>query len=149
MKAFQKAWQSAVERIGQIQGKAYGTNPHAGRHYYGQRAADIGLDPRIRQIMMHHRSIGSQLRYQVPSPEQVDVVLEAAQRRILAAVLDAKPETGEDEPNRTFDGDDLVSLLSTTSKLTLNGNERLGGEIDIEIDPLSLMSGWKLYKRLG
>lgn len=63
---YQKALQNAVERIGLVFGKSYGTTAHGSRHAYGQRARRAGIDPLIIQRIMHHCSPESQQVYTQP-----------------------------------------------------------------------------------
>lgn len=60
---YQKALQNAVERVGLIFGKPYGTTAHGLRHAYGQRARRGGIDSLIIQRIMHHCSPDSQHVY--------------------------------------------------------------------------------------
>jgi integrase len=57
----------AVEKIGLIVSKNKGTTEHGHRHAYGQRLKNAGLDDRIKQMAMHHKSIKSQKIYTEPT----------------------------------------------------------------------------------
>lgn len=61
-----KALQRAVERIGLVFGKDYGTTAHGLRHAYAQRARHGGINPIIIQRIMHHCSPESQKVYTQP-----------------------------------------------------------------------------------
>ncbi|MGE5503962.1 MAG: hypothetical protein ACM31L_06015 [Actinomycetota bacterium] len=144
--SFQEAWQGALKKIGLSQNKLLGTNPHAARHWYGQRAADLGIDPRIRQVMMHHRNVISQLRYQRPSAEQVNHHIENAQKRMLSAMGRDVSTIGEDAVLEKFDDVGMESLLLTTEQESLMSPlEEFGGRFDC--DPAGVMSSWKLFRQ--
>lgn len=66
MSQYQKALQAAVERIGLVSGKSYGTTAHGPRHAYAQRARNGGIDPIIIQRILHHCSLESQQVYTQP-----------------------------------------------------------------------------------
>ena len=119
-----------------------------GRHYYGQRAADMGIDPRLRQIMMHHTSIFSQFGYQMPSPDQVDAHLDRAQQKMLAGCPGVSA-AGAGRVAADIESDDLDTLLSECAGPMPSdaGLPRFWGSS--EVDPLGLMSSWKLYRGLG
>lgn len=68
--SYQKALQSAVERIGLNFGKIYGTTAHGPRHAYGQRARRGKINEIIIQRLMHHCSPDSQLVYTQPEQEE-------------------------------------------------------------------------------
>ena len=77
---YQKALQGAVERIGLVFGKTYGTTAHGPRHAYAQRARHGGIDPVIIQRIMHHCSPESQRVYTQPeAAEAVAAIRQAAQ----------------------------------------------------------------------
>lgn len=78
VKSLQSAFQSSLKRIGAPRGIAHGTHIHGARHFYGQKARRLHIDPRIRQIMMHHRSILSQAQYQNIEPFEVNEALQRA-----------------------------------------------------------------------
>lgn len=86
-----EAFNSAVRKVGLTPTKRYGTVPHGARHFYGQCAADMKIDPRVRQVMMHHRHILSQHRYQIPGPDRVNEIINEAYCRMGSEAL---PETG-------------------------------------------------------
>lgn len=72
---YEEALANAVERIGLLHGKVYGTTPHGGRHAYGQRGRRAGIDPIIMQRMMHHCSADSQIVYTQPQAREVQDAL--------------------------------------------------------------------------
>ncbi|MDP1732872.1 MAG: gamma-mobile-trio recombinase GmtY [Sulfuritalea sp.] len=77
---YNKALKNAVERIGLIFGKAYGTTAHGFRHAYAQRARRGGIDPIIIQRIMHHCSPESQQVYTQPEVhEQMAAIRNAAE----------------------------------------------------------------------
>jgi integrase len=57
----------AVKKIGLIVGKNNGTTAHGHRHAYGQRLKDTGIEDRIKQVAMHHKSMESQKVYTEPT----------------------------------------------------------------------------------
>jgi len=73
--SFAKAHSRAVERIGMKSSKKMGTTPHGHRHAYGQRLADLCIEPSIIKKMMHHSSLESQNVYTQPSNEKVTGLL--------------------------------------------------------------------------
>ena len=75
---FKQSHVRAVKRIGLRPAKANGTSPHGHRHAYGRRLMRVGIDPRIRQKALHHRSIHSQVVYTAPSATDVSKALEEA-----------------------------------------------------------------------
>lgn len=78
---YQKALENAVERIGLVFGKTYGTTAHGSRHAYAQRARRGGIDPIIIQRIMHHCSPDSQLVYTQPEiHEAIAAIQNGAQR---------------------------------------------------------------------
>ena len=58
---------NAVEKIGLVVSKNNGTTEHGHRHAYGQRLKNAGVDDRIKQVAMHHKSIESQKVYTEPT----------------------------------------------------------------------------------
>lgn len=147
--AFKDAWKSGLKRIGLKQKRETGTTPHGGRHAYGQTAANIGIDPRIRQVMMHHRNILSQLRYQRPDSEQVNREISLAQQRIIASL---------DTDAGNFNATAGVHLMR--SVLAANESERSGsghaqskaeifsGWFNDPTDPTGLFASWDFYQNL-
>jgi integrase len=73
---YEKALSNAVERIGLVHGKVYGTTPHGGRHAYGQRARKGGIDGIILQRLMHHCSPDSQIVYTQAEVSEIQVSLQ-------------------------------------------------------------------------
>ena len=73
-----KTTEAAVRRIGLIPAKMEGTTPHGHRHAAGQRLNDAGVDPQIRQHVLHHKSIESQMVYTEPNITKVTRILDEA-----------------------------------------------------------------------
>lgn len=145
MKAFQNAWQDAIEKIGMQQDRAMGTNPHAARHFYGQRAADMGIDPRIRQVMMHHTNIVSQIRYQMPTPDQVDAHLKRGQERMIQNVEGEVIKEVDSEKISKLPTDAIDAFLMSESKSRDIDNNLYDISQGMKVDPLRIMSSWKLF----
>jgi integrase len=72
---YEQALKRAVERIGLVYAKVYGSTPHGGRHAYGQRGKTAHIDPIILQRLMHHESPESQLVYTQPLANEVQKAL--------------------------------------------------------------------------
>ena len=75
LKNFQRLHRRAVEKIGLIVKKEYGTTEHGHRHAYGFRARQAGLDQIAIQKAMHHKSPHSCLVYIKPTLEEVTEAL--------------------------------------------------------------------------
>jgi hypothetical protein len=75
IKNFQRIHKDAVERIGQICRKEYGTTEHGHRHAYGYRCRSAGLEQEQLQVAMHHKSPLSCLIYSQPTSEDIRSVL--------------------------------------------------------------------------
>lgn len=71
LKNFQRLHRKAVEKIGLVVKKEYGTTEHGHRHAYGFRAREVGLDQIAIQKAMHHKSPHSCLVYIKPTLEEV------------------------------------------------------------------------------
>jgi site-specific recombinase XerD len=84
LKQYQKALQRAVERIGLISGKGYGTTAHGFRHAYAQRARRAGIHEVIIQRIMHHCSPESQKIYTEPETEEVRQALASATSKTVS-----------------------------------------------------------------
>ncbi|WP_442782881.1 gamma-mobile-trio recombinase GmtY [Collimonas fungivorans] len=80
--SYLKSLQGAVERIGLVYGKQFGTTSHGPRHAYGQRARRGGVNEIILQRVMHHCSPNSQLVYTQPELSEVTAALEQAAQRL-------------------------------------------------------------------
>lgn len=80
--AFEQAHARAVRRAGLVHGKRHGTSPHGHRHAYGLRLANAGIDRRVVQRALHHRSPWSQDVYTGAQAREVAAVLDAASRRM-------------------------------------------------------------------
>lgn len=149
LRAFQASWKAGLARIGLQQQRHSGTAPHGGRHFYGLSAANLGIDPRIRQVMMHHRNILSQLRYQRPSGEQVNQEISQAQKRIIKSLH--QNEGG-------FSSTGGVHLMKSVLDATESEQRGLGHDRSkLEIfsswfndptDPTGLFSSWDFYQNL-
>lgn len=68
---FRKAHKLAVERIGLVPEKDFGTTPHGHRHAYGQRLAEAKAEPILIKNAMHHKSLASSHVYTQPSASQL------------------------------------------------------------------------------
>ncbi|SFM69763.1 gamma-mobile-trio recombinase GmtY [Halopseudomonas yangmingensis] len=71
LKNFQQRHKRAVERIGLICKKEFGTTEHGHRHAYGYRGRKMGFSQVELQKMMHHKSPNSCLIYIKPTNEDV------------------------------------------------------------------------------
>jgi hypothetical protein len=80
--AFRQAHGKAVERIGLVAGKAHGTTPHGHRHAYGQSLVNAGIEQKVVQHALHHKSIESQAPYTIPSLDLVSRTLQAAEKKL-------------------------------------------------------------------
>ena len=94
------AFRTSVRRVGLVPSKTYGTTPHGGRHYYGITAAELGIEPRVRQVMMMHRHILSQHRYQLPKPSAINRAIASAFEK-LSSDQPSSNET-ESRPSQSF-----------------------------------------------
>ena len=74
VKAYEKVHGAAVRRVGLEPAKPLGTTPHGHRHAYGQWMRQAKLDPKIRQLALHHKSVLSQ-----------DIYTEASLHEVLSA----------------------------------------------------------------
>ncbi len=63
VKAYEKVHGAAIRRIGLEPAKQFGTTPHGHRHAYGQWMREAKIDPKIRQLALHHKSALSQEVY--------------------------------------------------------------------------------------
>lgn len=75
LKNFQRLHRRAIEKIGLVVKKEYGTTEHGHRHAYGFRARQAGLDQIAIQKAMHHKSPHSCLVYIKPTLEEVTEAL--------------------------------------------------------------------------
>ncbi|MHB8354295.1 MAG: gamma-mobile-trio recombinase GmtY [Burkholderiales bacterium] len=82
--SFKDAHAAAIERIGLSPGKMLGTTPHAHRHAYGKRLADVELGPLYIKNAMHHKSMESQVIYTEPQARQVTEMMNRATRALNA-----------------------------------------------------------------
>lgn len=79
--AFRQAHAKAVRRIGLVPQKDLGTTPHGHRHAYAQLMADLGVEERIIQTSMHHKSPDSQQTYKEPTASKVNSALQQASKK--------------------------------------------------------------------
>lgn len=82
LSSFEKAYYSAVKRIGLPIGRVHGTSPHGHRHAYMQRLRRAGIGELERQRFIHHRSIESQKIYTQPSYEESAKLLSDAANKL-------------------------------------------------------------------
>lgn len=68
----------AVEKIGLVVSKNNGTTEHGHRHAYGQRLKEAGIEDRIKQVALHHKSNESQKVYTEPTVSDVTISLNNA-----------------------------------------------------------------------
>jgi hypothetical protein len=79
--ALGNSWDRAMNRTESFLGvklprdKASGLTPHGGRHFYGQILQESGVDRKIIQSCLHHRSGRSQDVYTVPSQSIIQETL--------------------------------------------------------------------------
>jgi integrase len=66
VRAYEKVHAAAIRRIGLVPAKSLGTTPHGHRHAYGHWMRDANIDPKIRQLALHHKSMLSQQIYTAP-----------------------------------------------------------------------------------
>lgn len=71
LKNFQRRHKRAVERIGLVCKKEFGTTEHGHRHAYGYRARQLGLTQIELQKALHHKSPNSCLVYIKPTSEDI------------------------------------------------------------------------------
>ena len=79
--AFEDAHANALKRIGLVAAKSLGTTPHAHRHAYGQRLADLQLDAIFVKKALHHKSLESQSVYVEPDRAKLKRAINAALTR--------------------------------------------------------------------
>lgn len=88
MEAYKGALERAFNRLNNVHGldlvisKKAGTSPHGMRHYYGQALTDLGMDMKIIQKCLRHRTIGAQSVYTEPNGNKIRAELESAFDRI-------------------------------------------------------------------
>lgn len=78
VRAYEKVHAAAVRRIGLVPAKSLGTTPHGHRHAYGQYLRRLGIDKKVRQVAMHHKSIISQEIYTEADLREVVAAMRAA-----------------------------------------------------------------------
>jgi hypothetical protein len=79
---FTKAHRRAVRRIGLEPAKYLGTTPHGHRHAYGRLLTQSRIEPTVRQLALHHKSLASQAVYSTPRPQLVTAALQEATQRL-------------------------------------------------------------------
>ncbi len=89
-KVFFDSHKRAVEKIGLIYGKEFGTTPHGHRHAFGQNLENSKVDPKIIQKALHHKSPFSQLIYTAPNIEKINQSLNNASINLNNEVFDNK-----------------------------------------------------------
>ena len=88
MSAYRGALERAYERLNNAHGlnikmlKKAGTAPHGMRHYFGQALTDLGLDMKVIQKCLRHRTIAAQSVYTEPNGDKIRVALDNALDRI-------------------------------------------------------------------
>lgn len=88
MSAYKASLDRAYERLNKIHGlsirqsKAGGTSPHGMRHYYGQALFDLGVDQKVIQKCLRHRTIEAQSIYTEPDAGKIKSQLDKAIARI-------------------------------------------------------------------
>lgn len=88
MAAYIGALKRAFNRMNELHGlnitmsKRAGTSPHGMRHYFGQALTDLGMDMKIIQKCLRHRTIMAQSVYTEPSGEKIRKQLTDAINRI-------------------------------------------------------------------
>lgn len=80
--SFRQAHAKAVRKIGLEPSKEFGTTPHGHRHAFGQALVNAGVDQKVVQHALHHKSIESQTPYTLPTAEQVANTLKEAESRL-------------------------------------------------------------------
>lgn len=96
MTAYKEALSRAYERLNRIHGlnieqsKYSGTSPHGMRHYYGQALVDLGMDQKIIQKCMRHRTIHAQSVYTEPDGKRIKAHLDEAIRKIKLNTFTSK-----------------------------------------------------------
>ena len=85
--AFEKSWGRALIRTSKYVGekldnsKISGFTPHGARHYYGKALKEFGIDRKVIQECMHHKSIFSQEVYTKVSHKKIFNELEELRRK--------------------------------------------------------------------
>lgn len=79
---FRACHAAAVRRIGLPYGKYYGTTEHGHRHSYAQRLRRAGIDQKLLQTFLHHKSIESQTVYTMPTIEECLLSLSLASEKM-------------------------------------------------------------------
>lgn len=95
--SYRDAFKRAVEKIGLRHEKPLGTTPHGLRHAYAQDLQDAGLDPKMLQVCLHHKSPLSQLVYTRPTALGVSNTLEEASDKIKVHLTAPEELTAAEE----------------------------------------------------
>jgi site-specific recombinase XerD len=88
MSAYRGALERAFNRLNKAHGlnlaisKKAGTSPHGMRHYFGQALTDLGVDMKIIQKCLRHRTISAQSVYTEPNGKKIRIALDNAIIRI-------------------------------------------------------------------
>jgi integrase len=116
LEGFKKAHRNALNKLGYESSKAYGTNPHAHRHWIGTLLHKLGVDPKIVQKVLHHSSLESQESYiALAREETVAVTLKNAWSR------DTEVKTTQPNPmQHGFEDVDPRGLFSGKNPLFLS-----------------------------
>lgn len=119
--AFEDAHAKALKRIGLMPAKSLGTTPHAHRHAYGQRLADLQLDAIFVKKALHHKSLESQTIYTEPDRVKLKRAIDAA----LARAEKSEDGTARPPPDilgHGFKGVDPLGLFSGPNPKLLRRN---------------------------
>lgn len=82
---YERKLAAAIRRIGLVPSKPDGTTSHGLRHMYGQRLKNAGIDDKIIQMCLHHKSPLSTLIYTAPEYEEIQAALDASKPESPAA----------------------------------------------------------------
>ncbi len=77
----------ACQKIGLEVSKFNGTTNHGHRHAYGQRLRNAGIDVKVRQAAMHHKSIESQNVYTEPTIFDITKSLQSATKSLNQGMI--------------------------------------------------------------
>ncbi|MBI2728519.1 MAG: site-specific integrase [Polaromonas sp.] len=91
IKQYSRALKRAVERIGLVSRKRFGTTEHGFRHAYAQRLKKGHVDDITIQRVMHHCSPESQKVYTVPERKEITAALKAGMNTLSAIAEVPKP----------------------------------------------------------
>lgn len=99
--AYERNHRAAVERIGLVHGKNFGTTTHGLRHLYGRTMTKLGVISQVISKGLHHRNPLSQAPYAAPDADTVNEQLNVAKRKIADGHL----------PVARFSGTTAAALL--------------------------------------